>query len=269
MSGLLHHRVSGRPVGAGPALLLIHPLGASLDFWDACLPAWEPRLPCVAVDLRSAGASPRGEVPPGLDAHVADLEALCEALGLEAVVPVGCAMGGMVAAAHAARHPGRATALVLSNPTARSSDAARAMLTERAATVRAGGMAAILPGAVERPFEAQPRDARFARYLAAFAAQDPAAYADAVLGFAAADAGDDLSRIRCPVLLVPGRYDLLLPPSLAEEVRRLLPSGDVRLEIDEEGAHFLPYQRPARFAARVLDFLDSVQGSGSGAVAAR
>jgi len=260
METLLHHRLTGQPVDAGPTLLLIHPLGAALDFWDACLPAWEPHLPCLAVDLRSAGASPPGAQPPGLDRHVEDLEALRAALGLPALLPVGCAMGSMVAAAYTARHPDRVPALVLSNPTPSSGESARAMLEARAKAVRAGGMAAILPEAVERPFSAQPRDARYARYLAGFAAQDAAAYADAVQGFSAADISADLPRIRCPVLLVAGRHDLLLPPVLAEEVQRLLPEGLARLEIDEEGAHFLPYQQPERFTARVLDFLGPVAG---------
>ena len=255
MTGLLHHRLTGCQPGTEAALLLIHPLGADLDFWDACLPLWEPHRPCLALDLRSAGASPRATRPPDLDQHVEDLEALRKALGLGAVVPIGCAMGSMVAAAYAARHPDKVPALVMCNPTARSSPASRSMLEARAAAVVAGGMGAILPDAVERPFTAQPRDARYSRYLTAFAAQDAAAYADAVRGFANADATADLRRIGCPVLLLAGRHDLLLPPALAEEVRHLLPAGAAQLEIDEEAAHFLPYQQPARFATRVLDFL--------------
>ncbi|MDJ0390868.1 alpha/beta hydrolase [Roseomonas sp. E05] len=260
MEPLLHHRLTGRPADGRPALLLIHPLGAALDFWDACLPDWQATLPCLAVDLRSAGASPRAAQPPGLDRHVADVEALRAALGLSAVIPVGCAMGSMVAAAYAARHPERVPALVLSNPTPRCDEAARAMLQARARAVQAGGMAAILPDAVERPFAAQPRGAAYERYRAAFAAQDAMAYADAVLGFATADVSAELPRIQCPVLLVAGRHDLLLPPALAEEVRHLLPGGTARLEVDEEGAHFLPFQQPRRFAARVLDFLGSACG---------
>jgi 3-oxoadipate enol-lactonase len=260
MAALLHHRLEGDATRE-PALLLIHPLGAALDFWDDCLPFWRPQLTCLAMDLRSAGGSPRDGAPPGLDRHVADLEALRAALGIESVIPVGCAVGTMVAAAYAARHPDRVPALVLSNPTPRTAEAARAMLTARAESVRAGGMAAILPGAVERAFEAQPRDERYHRYLAAFAAQDPEAYADAVLGFAGADATADLPHVRCPALLVAARHDLLLPPTQAEEVRRRLPRG-ARLELDEDGAHFLPYQHPARFAARVLDFLGPVLGRG-------
>jgi 3-oxoadipate enol-lactonase len=255
MEALLNHRLTGSTGEMLPALLLIHPLGAALDFWDACLPAWEPHLPCLALDLRSAGGSPRAKQPPGLDRHVADLEALRAALGLHSVIPIGCAMGSMVAAAYAARHPDRVPALVMSNPTPRSSEASRAMLEARAEAVRAGGMAAILPAAVDRPFEAQPHDEHRTRYFAAFAAQDAAAYADAVQGFATADASGHLRRVGCPVLLLAGRHDLLLPPVLAEEVQRLLPEGAAQLEIDEEAAHFLPYQRPGSFARRVLDFI--------------
>jgi 3-oxoadipate enol-lactonase len=260
VSRLLHHRLSGHPVSEASALLLIHPMGAALDFWDACLPLWEPDFTCLAADLRSAGASPRGDGPPGIDQHVADLEALRAALGIARLLPVSCAVGTMVAAAYAARHPDRVAALILSNPTPATSAAAHAMLHARAEAVRAGGIAAILPGAVERPFEAQPRDARYQRYLAGFAAQDAAAYADAVDGFATADIRDDLPRLRCPTLLVPAAHDLLLPPALAEEVRRLMPPGLARIELDAEGAHFLPYQRPAEFAARARRFIAALPG---------
>jgi 3-oxoadipate enol-lactonase len=252
---LLHHRHLPPPRPDAPTLLLIHPMGASRGFWDACLPAWRPHLGLLAPDLRCAGASPCAEAPPGLAAHVADIEALRAALGVARLVPVACAVGCMVAAAYAARHPDRVEAMVLANPTPRSSDAAREALIARAAAVRAGGMAAILPGAVERPFEKQPRDGRYEAYLAAFAAQDPAAYAQSVLGFATADASADLPRVRCPTLLVPAAHDLLLPPSLAGDCAALMRPGLARIALDEEGAHFLPYQRPAAFAARVLDFL--------------
>jgi 3-oxoadipate enol-lactonase len=255
----LNHRLTGRAPDGAPTLLLIHPMGASLAFWDACLPHWEQHFRILAVDLRCAGASPGGTAP-GLDRHVADIEALRAQLGLTRLVPVACAVGCMVAVAYAARHAEHVLAMVLSNPTPRTAEAARAMLEARAALLREKGMAAILPGAVERPFEAQPRDARYDAYLAAFAGQDAATYAEAVLGFATADARADLPRVRCPTLLVPAAHDLLLPPALADEVQALMQPGISRIALDTEGAHFLPYQRPASFAARVLDFLGPLTG---------
>jgi 3-oxoadipate enol-lactonase len=259
---LLHHRHLPPPKPDAPTLLLIHPMGASLSFWDACLPHWTPHAGILAVDLRCAGRSPGGTAP-GLDQHAADLEALRSALGVTRLVPVACAVGGMAAAAYAARHPRHVAAMVLANPTPCTKEGARLALLSRAAAVREGGMAAILPAAVERPFEKQPLDARYQAYLAAFAAQDAEAYAESVLGFATADARADLPRIACPTLLVPAAHDLLLPPALADEVAALMRPGLAQVALDEHGAHFLPYQRPAAFAARVLRFLglDHPQGA--------
>jgi 3-oxoadipate enol-lactonase len=252
---MLHHRHHPAPASDAPTLLLIHPMGASLAFWDACLPAWQARAGTLAIDLPCAGASPCGDGPPTLDGQVAAIEEVRAALGVTRLVPVACAVGCMVAASYAAWHPRHVAAMVLSNPTARTTEPARAMLQARAAAVREGGMAAILPAAVERPFEAQPRDARYDAYLDAFARQDPLAYAAAVEGFALADARDALRAVACPTLLVPAAHDLLLPPALAEEVAALIPPGLAQIALDEQGAHFLPYQRPAAFAARVLTLL--------------
>lgn len=252
---MLHHSHHPAPRHGAPTLLLIHPMGASLTFWDACLPAWKEAAGTLAVDLRGAGASPFDGAPPALADHVADLEALRASLGLTRLVLVACAVGCMVAASYAARHPHHVAAMVLSNPTARTTEPARTMLQARAAAVRQGGMAAILPAAVDRPFEGQPRDSRYDAYFAAFAAQDPVAYAASVEGFAMADASAALAKVACPTLLVPAARDLLLPPTLAEEVAALMPPGLAQVALDPIGAHFLPYQRPADFAKRVLTFL--------------
>ena len=255
----LHHRYVAPPRDGAPTLLLIHPMGASLAFWDACLPQWLPQLGILAPDLRCAGASPGGEAP-GLATHAADLEALRAARGLGRLVLVACAVGAMVAAAYAARHPGQVLAMVLANPTPRSTEAARDALLARAASVREGGMAAILPAAVERPFHNQPRGDRYDAYLGSFATQDADAYAQSVLGFATADARGDIARIVCPTLLVPAAHDLLLPPPLAEDFASLMRPGLAQIALDAEGAHFLPYQRPGAFAAKVLDFV-TAQGA--------
>ncbi len=71
--------------------------------------------------------------------------------------------------------------------------------------------------------------------------------------FANADVSADLARVACPTLVVAGRHDLLLPPEQAMAVHNGIAGS--RLEIIEEGAHFLPYQCPEMFAALVLEFL--------------
>jgi 3-oxoadipate enol-lactonase len=253
MSEILHHQVRGSHLDV--ALLFIHPLGADLTFWDDVVTLLEGRIACVACDLRGAGASPKVADPVLLDAHVEDLEALCAFLKLASVVPVGCAVGSMVAARYAAAHPERTPALVLSNPALKTSAQAQAMLRERAELVRRLGMRAILPEAVDRAFLGAPRDERYHRYYNRFASQDPAAYALAVLAASQADVTNDLARILCPTLVVAGAHDVLLPPTLAQAVADTLTSA--HSVMIEEAAHFAPYQRPDTFVEHATAFLQT------------
>jgi 3-oxoadipate enol-lactonase len=247
---VLNHTISGH---GEPTLLLLHPLGAHLGFWDAFVARWRGRLRCVACDLRGSGASLPATAPVTPDSSANDLEALRSHLGLTSVVIVACAVSTMAAATYAARHPGRVAALVLSNPLRRSRPEAARMLRQRAELVRREGMAALLPGAIDNAFVGCADDERRARYAAVFAAQDPEGYAQAALGVAEADATAAFAALRCPVLLITGANDRLLPPDHAEEVRAVLPSAEYALV--EDGAHFIPYQKPDAFADLVEGFL--------------
>lgn len=244
------------PEGA-PALLLVHPLGTDRRFWKDCTALWCARFRCVACDLRAWSPGPVGDRRPvPLSQHVADLDALRVALDLRQVVLVGTAIGSMVALAYAARHPESTAALVVSNATPRTSPEARRMLVDRAAAVRSGGLAAILPAAVDRAFVNQPRDARYRMFYARFAAQSADDYADAVEASATYDATADLARIRCPTLVCPGEHDILLPPERSRLVAKAVPNAELALIAG--AAHFIPFQAPDLFARGVSAFLDRV-----------
>ncbi len=263
MTQALHHVLTP---GSGPVgLLLVHALGADLRMWDDFVAAWKHPAPILACDLRNAGGSPRSATPITPAEHANDLDAVRRACGLDRVVVVGCAIGAMVAAVFAARYPDSVAGLVMANPALRTAPAARTMLADRAALVQRAGMGALLPGAVERAFLNQPRDARYDIYYARFAAQDAEAYALSCLAVLDADIGEDLRRVSCPSLVVAGAHDVLLPPDLAREVAALLPRSI--FELDEKSSHFLPYQDPRGFRDRVAGFLDgavaSVLGAGS------
>ena len=256
MTSTLNHVVH-RGQRSDPALLLIHPLGGDLTFFDECVAYLQPSFTCVACDLRSAGKSPRAHAPVSIGEHARDLEALRQVLGLRSIVPVGCAIGSMVAVAYAVRYPDRVSALVLSNPALKTSEAACAMLRDRAQAVRAGGMNAILPGAVDRAFLQQPKDERYQRYYARFAAQDPEAYALSALAVLDADASGDLAALRCPTLVVAGAHDVLLPPEQSRAAHGLV--ADARFHLLHDAAHFAPLQQPRAFADLVLEFMRRVE----------
>jgi 3-oxoadipate enol-lactonase len=251
VSTTLHYTIGG--YRQNPVLFLIHAMGADLSFWDACLPRWQIDYCCVAMNLRGAGASPAAAAPLTIEGHAQDIDELRRQLGFERLIPVGCAVGAMVAATYAGRHAEHCDALVLSNPGFRTRPEVRAMLAKRAADVRAGGMTAVLPGAVDNAFFECPDEERRMAYARRFADQDPLSYAFAIEGMLEADISASLGHIACPTLIVAGEKDLLLPPEHAHSVHDSIPGSE--LVVIESGAHFIPYQRPEEFAALVSEFL--------------
>jgi pimeloyl-ACP methyl ester carboxylesterase len=249
----LNFRDTG-PRDARLELLLVHAWGARLEFWDECAAVWEKRFRVVAVDLAGAGGSPMPERPRTRDEDAADLMAVREKLGLARVVPIGCAMGSLMTAGYAAIDAGHVAGLVLCDTAPSLGEASRERTIARAAAVRAGGMQAILPAAVDVAFEAQPRDERYRRYYEMFAANDPEGYASIALGMMGTDNSALLAALTCPTLIVAGGHDLLLPPDLSRQVHALMPGSEFALI--EQAAHFPPAQTPEVFSELVLEFVD-------------
>ena len=98
----------------GVPVLLLHELGGSSESWHGVIPSLAADRHVLAPDFRCAG---RSEKPLG-DFTVADLaddlEALLSALHLETAVDViGAALGALVGALLAIRHPARVHRLML------------------------------------------------------------------------------------------------------------------------------------------------------------
>src|SRR5262249_31325405 len=61
-----------------------------------------------------------------------------------------------------------------------------------------------------------------------------------------------LHRVKCPVLLLWGANDLLIPPSYGEAYRKHLPQAELKLIPD--CGHMPMFEREAEFVAAVADF---------------
>ncbi len=242
----------------GPVLLLIHPMGADLAFWDRCRALWDGQYDSIAVSLHGAGSAGRATAPRGPDLHAADIEGLCRALALNRIIPVGCAVGSMVATSFAAQFPDRCSGLVLSNPGYRTAPSARDMLFRRAARARRDGMAAVVNETLDAAFAGPPDDPVRMQYAARFAVHDPGSYAFAIEGMLDADVSERARSISCPALVVGGGQDVLLPVSVhALSIHQAI-SGSDYVEI-EDGAHFIPVQQAERFTALVRGFVNGLK----------
>ena len=110
--GLVVHRLGSMRPDA-PAVLCVHGILATGFTWLAVAAALGDEITLIAPDLRGRGDSGSLQGPFGLDAHVGDLLAALDALGLERTVMVGHSMGAYVVARLATRHPERVSRLVL------------------------------------------------------------------------------------------------------------------------------------------------------------
>ncbi|TMR89853.1 alpha/beta hydrolase [Nonomuraea basaltis] len=90
--------------GDGPAVLLLHGLGGTLEAWDTLAPLLARKHRVVAVDLRGHGLS--GDGPWEWDAVLGDLEAVVKHFRLDRPAIVGHSLGGMLALMWARNHPG-------------------------------------------------------------------------------------------------------------------------------------------------------------------
>lgn len=252
MKQILNYRTAGN--AKGPALLLVHALGTDLRFWEGCIDIWQSKYFCIAPDLQAAGKSPRPEKPLTVPDHAADLERLRESLGVASVVSIGCAIGSMIAACYAARHPQSTRALIMANPGLKSSDAAKDMLRKRAVALRATGFSTIMPEAADKAFHNLPKDARYKLHSERFMAQDPETYARSVEGFIDVDIIGDLAKLKCPTLLVPGEFDIMMPNDSSAKIKEIVPKAEIQMVPGV--AHFMPFQAPDKFAKVVSDYLD-------------
>ncbi len=242
--------------GGAPTLLLLHPLGGNLRFWDACRDLWAGR-PLVAYDRAGAGRTPLPDRPIRREDSLAEIDALCDTLGLAQIIPVGVAVGAMIAAAYAATRPERVAAVVLSNPATAMSEAGRELTLARVATVRSGGVAALLPAIIDRAFNGLPQGPAYAAYTEVFRENSAEGYAATALAAMELTVAADLPRIACPTLVTVGAHDVLFPPEEARKVAALLPHAQYR-ELPG-AAHFPPIQTPQLFADTVAAFIDGAR----------
>jgi 3-oxoadipate enol-lactonase len=237
-----------------PVLVLANSVGSRPAMWDAQVPALAQRFRVLRYDHRGHGASP---VPPGpyaMDDLGADVLALLDALELDQVAFCGLSMGGMVGMWVASEAPERIGRLALCCTSARLGPPE--LWTDRAAAVRAGGMASIVEGVVDRwltpGFAAAHPDVR-ARLEAMFVSNPPEGYARCCEAIAAMDLFERLGRIAAPTLVLSAEQDPATPPEHGDAIAAAIPGA--RHVVLPDAAHLAPVERPEAVTAAVLEHL--------------
>lgn len=274
-----HAHVGGRRLcyldyGEGPALLLVHGLGGSWQAWLENIGALAAEHRVIAVDLPGFGNSDALPPPAEMASHSAALAELIEHLGLERTAVVAHSMGGLIGVRLAVDRPDLVDRLVLVNAGGIRMTAVRLALVVRSFAIFKAlvGRPAALRAITRRPrlrravlwaMVADPR-AVDPRYLAETV---PLWAAPGFTGALAAGAREVVRTrpgdVRCPVLLVWGDRDRILPIAAARALAAELP--DARLEVIEGVGHCPMFEAADRFNRILLDFTrDAVPAPASG-----
>jgi 3-oxoadipate enol-lactonase len=239
-------------------LVLVHEMGGSLESWDEIVPRFAGSRRVLRYDTRGAGLSQKARGELSLDMMAGDIAALLNALGIAGKVALaGVAVGGAIALHFAARYPERTSAVMVGSPATGIAPDRRTAALERLARIEAEGMACAVESAMLNGYAPELRGdiKRFERFQARWLGNDPSSYASIWRMLASAEMQDELTQLRCPVLVIGGSLDRVRPPALAQEVAKAIP-GARFAEI--RTGHYMAVQTPELIADCIDGFLKSV-----------
>jgi 3-oxoadipate enol-lactonase len=222
-------------------VVLLQGLGLSSRFWFDVPERLSDVRRVIAVDNRGTGRSDKPKRPWTMGTMADDVAAVLDHAEVDAAFVVGISMGGMVAQHVALRHPDRVRGLVLLATTAGFLMGAlpEAKALGRLATLPFGGPRAgtnlvrlLLPEAkwsqAKEIFKDWPKAMR----------EDPTGpwtFAAHLLAASTHLVTRRLSKIECPVVVVAGRHDQLIPLKNAEVLAKRIRRAE--LEVVEDAGH--------------------------------
>ncbi|MYR06555.1 3-oxoadipate enol-lactonase [Gordonia sp. SID5947] len=247
--------VSGR--ADGPVVVLSNSLGSTYRMWDAQLSAFEERFRVVRYNTRGHGASPVPQGPYTIDDLADDVIGLLDRLDVERAHVVGLSLGGMTAMRIAIRNPERLNSLGLLCTGAQLTPSSA--WTDRAATVRAQGSAAVAEAVVQRWFtpaylSGNPDSRRYHEAMVADTSAE--GYASCCEAIAVMDQRSELASISAPTLAIAGADDPASPPAKLEEIADRVQNG--RLLVVPQSAHLANAEQPEIITPALIEHLEQV-----------
>jgi len=233
-------------------------MGGSLESWDDVASQFPESRQVLRYDSRGAGLSQKVRGELHIDTMADDIAALLDHSGIGGKVALaGIAVGGAIALHFAARYPERTSAVAVGSPATGITPDRRAAALERLAKIEAAGMAFVVEDSMKNGYPPELRGdiGRFERFRARWLGNDPTSYATVWRMLAAADMQDELSRLRCPVLVIGGSLDRVRPPLLAQAVANAIPNARY---VEIRTGHYMSVQTPDLVADCVGEFLRAV-----------
>jgi 3-oxoadipate enol-lactonase len=246
--------------GEGPPIVFIHGLGATSNVWYGQRTTLSKYYRVITYDRSGSGRSQRASEGYSIDAWTDELAGLLDYLAVPSAVVVGHSLGSMVAQRFAGKHADRTRALILAGGEAELGPEEKKALTERARSIEAQGLSAVVDAWLTAVLSAATRETNAA--LAGlvremFLSNDAKTYALHCLALRDGNVRSDHQNIACPTLLTVGDQDLVTPLSYQRQIAAEIPNS--RIRIIPHTAHMTMLEAPAVFNTVVMDFLATLE----------
>src|SRR5262249_892618 len=238
---------------SAPVLMLCNSLGTDLHMWDDQVKAIGDRFRILRYDRRGHGQSEAPKGPYNMDILGADPLPVMDAMRAHKVNCGGLSRGGMVGMWLGGNASHRIDRLVLSNTSSFMAD--KQVWSQRFNTVRAGGMAAVADGTMERWFTKGFRErapqavARLKEMVLATPVEGYIGCGEAVRDM---DHRELIREITSPTMIIAGRHDPGTTVEDAEYMRDRI-TGSKLVVLD--AAHISNVEQAQAYTDALLGFL--------------
>ena len=207
--------------GDGDPIIMIHGLGGTANAWYPQVNLLSRSFRVILPDLEGSGRSPvKGRI--SIATLSKDIVTIMNKCNVKSAHLIGHSMGTIICQHLAAKTSTRVKSLVLMGPLPEPPQPARSAIRDRAKIARSKGMEPLADTLVQAALSTNsrvnnPSVAAFVREI--LMRQSPEGYARTCEALAAAKSAD-LSKIKCPTLLITGDEDGVAPPKAVQNLHK-------------------------------------------------
>ena len=242
--------------GSGPALFLIHGIGAARDTWRFALPELVKHFTVISYDLRGHGESPMLAKEFALPELVADLEQVRKRTGFKKAHFAGHSLGGMIAPAYAKMYPQHVLSLgLLSTAAFRTTEDSQKVLAVVSAMEKKG-VAEVLQTLIDRWYTddfIKQHPEIVERRMQQVISTDEKVFLNVFKIYATTEMSPWLHEVSAPSLVLTGENDGGCSPRLNQLIADALP--DSRLVVLPEYKHSLLLECGDEVARQLVGFI--------------